>query len=161
MGYLCVIGLPACTERGESTNQAKSQSDIEAIKAVMTEYVSGYESRDPSRFLEVFTKDAVRMQPNGPAIVGSKAIRDYYEEWFEKESLDVKLTSNEIRVSGDWAFAWGSYEAKVTSISDGASRTDLGKWLNVFKRGDDGSWRFYRNIWNSDLPISVGESLLE
>ncbi len=161
-GYFCLIGLPACSRPDESAaNETSSAADVEAIKAVMSEYVSGYESRDPDRFGDVFTEDAVRMPPNGAAVVGSKRIRSYYEEWFQRESLDVTLAPSEIQVSGDWAFAWGSYEATVTSIADGTSRTDTGKWLNVFMRGDDGSWKFHRNIWNSDVPVAAGERRLE
>ena len=160
-GYFGLIGLSACGGQDRSANETNSGADVEAIKAVMNEYVAGYESRNPDQFLTVFTEDAVRMQPNGSAVVGSASIRDYYEEWFQRESLDVTLAPSEIQVAGDWAFAWGGYRATVTSIADGTSRTDTGKWLNVFKRGDDGAWKFHRNIWNSDLPLPASESPAE
>lgn len=118
----------------------------------MAEYVSGYASKDVESFVKVFTKDAVRMPPNAPAVVGSEAIRAYYEQWFEEESLDVTVTPQEVHVAGDWAVAWGTYEATVTSTTDEMVRADRGKWVNVFKQGADGSWKFHRNIWNSDMP---------
>ena len=40
-----------------------------------------------------------------------RAFESYYEEWFQRESLDVTLAPSEIQVAGDWAFAWGSYKS--------------------------------------------------
>jgi len=149
---ICVVAM-ACT----ASEKSKSEADVRAIEALMAKYVSGYESKDVENFVNVFTEDAMRMPPNGSTIVGREGIRAYYDEWFKKESLDVSVTPSEIHVWGDSAVAWGTYEATVTSTTDGTSKEDRGKWVNVFKRGADGSWRFHRNIWNSDMPLASQE----
>ncbi len=154
LGFCVVLlGMMGCTPREDFAVDERSEADVEAIKALMAKYVSGYASKDVDNFVNVFTEDAVRMPPNGPAIVGSEGIRSYYEDWFETETLDVKVAPTEIQVADDWAVAWGSYEATVTSVKDQTLNEDRGKWINVFKRGADGTWKFHRNIWNSDKPL--------
>ena len=154
---LILVLAMACEADDESLTGAKGEQEVEAIKALMEDYVSGYESQDPDNFEKVFTSDAVRMPPNAPSIVGSRAIRTYYREWFERETLDVVVVPSEIQVAGEWAYAWGTYEAKVTLAGNGDSKQDDGKWLNIYKKGEDGAWRFHRNIWNSNLPFSAGQ----
>lgn len=158
---LCMLSLGvACRSRGDDSVGQDPESEKAAIEALMAKYVSGYESQDVESFVSVFADDAVRMPPNGPVVRGGEAIRNYYQDWFEKESLDVKLEPVEIKVAGDWAYAWGNYVATVTSAETEDSRTDRGKWLNIYSKGADGNWRFHRNIWNSDLPVvSEGESI--
>jgi uncharacterized protein (TIGR02246 family) len=147
-----------CRTQPETTAGEDLEIELEAIKSLMAEYVSGYESKDVDNFVKVFTKDAIRMPPNGLAVVGSQGIRSYYEEWFQEETLDVAVIPKEIEVAGDWAYAWGTYEASVTPSDGQGSRTDRGKFLNIYRKGADGSWRFHRNIWNSDLPIPTDQN---
>jgi len=149
--------LSACSASEDSNPKTTNADAVEAVKATMAKYVSGYESKDVETCVEVFTEDAIRMPPNGPAIFGSDGIRSYYQEWFESESLDVVVLPKEIEVAGNWAFAWGTYSAVVTTTSSGDQREDEGKWINVFKKGADGIWRFHRNIWNSDKPLPVND----
>jgi len=157
--FLAMCFLLACSSgpSGQTPVDSTAAIDEEAIRDLMNRYVSGYESEDVETFVSVFAEDAVRMQPNGPAIVGSDQIRAYYENWFTESSLDVVVTPDQIELLGDRAVAWGTYTAKVTSKTDGTESQDRGKWINVFVKGTDGGWRFYRNIWNSDLPLSDDE----
>jgi uncharacterized protein (TIGR02246 family) len=149
--------MMACSASESAGANPRLESEISAIEALMENYVSGYQSKDVDSFVNVFTADAIRMPPNGTAIVGSDKVRAYYEDWFAKESLDVVVTPREIQVVGDWAYAWGTYESSVTLTENEATRADRGKFLNIYKKGADGSWRFHRNIWNSDLPVSTGD----
>jgi uncharacterized protein (TIGR02246 family) len=151
--FLFQAFMVACTAPDTKVPAINSPSEIRAIEALMEKYVSGYESQDVDSFVDVFTSDAVRMPPNGSVIAGVEQIRAYYEDWFARETLDVMVTPTEIQVAGDWAYAWGTYDAKVTLADDQGTRTDQGKFLNIYKKGSDGQWRFHRNIWNSDLPV--------
>jgi uncharacterized protein (TIGR02246 family) len=152
---LVIVLAMACRVQNDTAAGANSETEVEAIKAVIADYVSGYESRDVENFVKVFTRDAVRMPPNSPSVVGSEGIRAYYEKWFEHQSLDVAIVPTEIHVAGGWAYAYGTYEATVILGDNEGSSKDYGKWLNIYKKGVDGAWKFHRNIWNSDLPVST------
>ena len=156
--FLVLTLALACTSSVDTAIETDPEVEVKAIEDLMAKYVSGYESKDVDSFAAVFTDDAVRMPPNGLVVVGGDGIRKYYKDWFEKESLDVTVIPTEIQVAGNWAYAWGTYEATVTLAETGDTRADRGKFLNIYRKDADGAWRFHRNMWNSDLPVSVDQT---
>ncbi len=62
---------------------------------------------------------------------------------------DVVLTTLEVADHGDLATEVGSLTATVPG-EDGNKVSIAGKFIVLWKRGDDGTWRFHRDIWNFD-----------
>jgi len=88
-----------------------------------------------------------------PALRGKPAIA---EEWkhilaipaFHNQS---KLEGVEIAQAGDLAYTWGSYRSRLMG-EDGKITTEPGKWLTVWKKQPDGSWRIAVDTYNTDIP---------
>lgn len=60
----------------------------------------------------------------------------------------MKLNMADISGGGDIYAATGTYE-----MTDADNKTiDKGKYISVWKR-DNGSWKIYRDIWNSSMPM--------
>ncbi len=55
--------------------------------------------------------------------------------------------------SGDMAFVQGTYTASMKG-PDGKAVSDTGKYLEVWKKQADGSWKAVEDIWNSDMPMT-------
>ena len=54
--------------------------------------------------------------------------------------------------SGDQAVARGTYAATVTP-KDGSEEIFIdGKYMTLLKRQPDGSWKIFRDIYNSNMP---------
>src|SRR5580700_3894369 len=53
-------------------------------------------------------------------------------------------------VRGDWAFERYTYKSTDTDKKTGAVTTDIGKGINIFRRGNDGHWRVAIDGWSSD-----------
>ena len=62
-----------------------------------------------------------------------------------------KLTTNSVDVGGDYAIETGNYELTATP-KGGKPVTEKGKYITVWKKQADGSWKIYRDIANSDSP---------
>lgn len=60
----------------------------------------------------------------------------------------MEISPVETVVMGDWAFSRGTYTADLTSGGN-AVHVD-GKFMTIFRRQDDGSWKIYRDIFNSN-----------
>lgn len=58
---------------------------------------------------------------------------------------NAKLTTTEVLGSNDLVVETGTYE-----MSDGTKAVDRGKYIVVWKQ-ENGRWRIYRDIWNSDM----------
>ncbi|MEP7072483.1 MAG: hypothetical protein ABI839_08855 [Verrucomicrobiota bacterium] len=60
----------------------------------------------------------------------------------------------EVAKSGYLACVSGTYEETMTDAS-GKPAKDRGKYVEIFKKQADGTWKAILGIWNSDLPASA------
>lgn len=60
----------------------------------------------------------------------------------------LTLTSTEVFGSGDLVVELGNYE-----MSDGTKTMDSGKYVVVWKK-ENGKYKMYRDIWNSNMPAT-------
>ena len=66
----------------------------------------------------------------------------------EKYSAEIEKTIEEIVIMGDWAFERGNEVSKITTRSSGDVKVVHGKYINIFQKQWDGSWKIARRIRN-------------
>lgn len=93
----------------------------------------------------LYTPDAVRYPPGGPPISGRDAIVAAFPQ-FADYRAEIKLGGSEM--SGDMISSWGTYALYAKSAEEGAGPVQTGPWMNVAKKGEDGTWKITRDIWN-------------
>ena len=91
------------------------------------------------------------MFPNEPAFKGMDAIKQVLAPMMQDPSFALSFKADKIEVSGGLAYSQGSLSL-TTTARDGKPFTDTGKFVTVWKKQDDGSWKVLENIFNSDLP---------
>ncbi len=60
-------------------------------------------------------------------------------ERFSKPPASMEIMSEEVVVTDDWAFSRGTF-----TVNDAVE----GKFLTIFRRQEDGSWRIYRDSFS-------------
>jgi ketosteroid isomerase-like protein len=103
---------------------------------------------------QLWTSDAVRMEPGGPAEVGRAAItaEDKKEEAHRRKGAAVLAYEPricDVEVVGDRAIEWGYFRYVYRMRAGGTRRVFVGKLLRILKRQSDGSWKFSHVILNS------------
>ena len=90
------------------------------------------------------------MPPGAPA--RSKAVLDEVvpNAFASGEVLSMNIYPEEINVAESWAYARGTYDSE-REVEGQAVRVE-GKFLTIFKRQPDGTWRIYRDCFNSNVP---------
>ena len=132
--------------------EAPSQAeDVAAIKSGVEQYVAVV--GDASASVALFTDDGVLMPPNEPAVIGKEAMLSYNQAFWGQFTEELTLSPEEVEVAGDWAFARGTAAVTYTPKAGGQPTEDTGKWLQIWRRGADGSWKLAHDIWNSDQPL--------
>lgn len=63
----------------------------------------------------------------------------------------MRLTSVEIGSDGDLAYHFGKLESDVETKQ--GNRRVAGKYVDIYKRGDDGVWKIHLTIYNMDAPM--------
>ena len=106
---------------------------------------------DAAAHSAMYTSDAIVMMQNTPAAKGSDAIRQHIAGMYGAVDVkDAKFTTEDLEVIGDVAIETGSYSMTVTPTG-AKPMQDKGKYLTVWKRQADGSWKIHRDISNTDL----------
>jgi len=136
-----------------ASNSNSNVSDLASIAVLHQQDVAATLSRNPRALANLWTDDAVRMQPGGPGEVGRRAI---YIDDSTQHSLSPRTqilryepVIRNVQIVGDWAIEWGHFEGAYKRFPADSLRTIRGNLLRVLQRQSDGSWRFARVMWNS------------
>lgn len=125
--------------------------DAAAIKSVEAAWVKAGNNVD--QFMTFYAEDAVVLAPNEPAAVGKEAIRKILGPMLGSPGFTLNFQSTKVEVarSGDLAYSQGTYEMTMNDPK-GKPMTDKGKFVTVWKKQADGSWKAIQDMISSDLP---------
>jgi ketosteroid isomerase-like protein len=143
-----VILLAGCSGNPASSPEKTSVRAIES--AAHGGYVTAINSNDVNTLMSDLTDDIVYQAPGAPEVVGKPAVKTWVSSYFGAYRTRWEKTSIAFTVSGDWAFERYTYKSTDTDKKTGAVTTDVGKGINVFRRGSDGRWRVAIDGWSSD-----------
>lgn len=145
---LAVVGVaPAADTKIE---QALRDLDAQWSKAAV--------AKDLDKTVSYYATDAVVMPPNAPSATTKEAIRSAWKEMLTSPGAAISWQTTRVVVatSGDLACVSGTYEETIADAS-GKTVKDNGKYVEIFKKQTDGTWKVIVDIWNSDLPTEPAE----
>ena len=130
-----------------------SVADERAIRVAEIEWAKAAAAKNIERTLSFYADDASMFAPNAPIATGKQAIRAVWAPEFTNVGFAIHWQTTKIDVSraGDLAYTHGSYDFTLNDAR-GKPVTDRGKYVVVWKKKPDGTWRAVADIWNSDLP---------
>jgi ketosteroid isomerase-like protein len=126
----------------------------QTLRKLDAEWSAAAAAKDVDKTVSYYSSDAIVLPPNTKAATTKAAIR---KQW--KGDLDSmisgswKATRVEVAKSGDMAYVSGTYKWTSKDAS-GKTVNDHGKYLEVFEKQADGSWKCGADCWNSDLPVA-------
>ena len=97
----------------------------------------------------MFARNAKVMPPESEPVVGREAISKITAEYiasgiseFKEESTDFYGNDDVLVDQGNYLVVYGKGKTK-----------EVGKYLNVWRK-EDGVWKIYANIWNTNAPAT-------
>ncbi len=144
----CVLVSTACAP-------APAPVDTAALAAQLTQLDDAWSQaaglRNADSVASFYATDAVAYPPNMPAAVGQAAARDVWAGGFADSTYAISWTTTAARVaaSGDMGFTAGTYQESYRG-ADGNPVTMTGKYLCVWAKQADGSWKATHDMWNAD-----------
>lgn len=127
-------------------------ADQTAIQHVLDRYTATIDAGDLNAWMGLWAAGGVQMPPATAMRNGLDAIRAGMAPALTKNKDDIHIHTLEITVAGDLGYARGVYTLDVTPLDGSATAHVDGKFLTVFRRQTDGSWKIYRDIFNSNVP---------
>lgn len=140
----------------EMKAQQAAAFDMEAAKKAITArnnlFMDLFSKGDSIGLANLYTKDAKFMGANSESAVGRSTIQSAFAGFINAGISKIELKTNEL---------WGDQNMLVSEdqwklfIKDG-TEVDRGKAIVVWKK-EDGEWKLFRDIINSDLPVPTSK----
>ena len=144
---LMVLSLASGYGQGSANLAAVRQ----AIDLQNQRFAKAYNSHDAAGVAAVYTADATTLPPYSKMLQGRAAIRESNQKEFTAGLKDLRLSTVSLEVHDDFAYEIGKYSITLPP-SDGKVMKDSGKYLVIWQKQGDGSWKIYMDIWNSSMP---------
>ena len=129
------------------------EEDMDAVmEAIWSEYTASIGEGDIERWVEVWVEDGIQLPPGEAAVVGKDNILARNSAVFEPFDVSMSITNEEVIAEGNWAYARGVYEATLTPKAGGEDIQVDGKYVTILQKQPDGTWKIYRDIFNSNVP---------
>ena len=140
------LSLMACTQQAPKQQDAIGQ--VRAADAAVSRAVT---AKNLDAIMAHYADDAVLLPTAEPMIEGKAAIREEWEHILAIPNFSSKTTMREAEMSGDLAYTYGSYSARMMG-EDGKPVDEPGKYVSIWRRGADGKWRIVVDTYNTDVP---------
>ena len=148
MGVILLLAGPATPGKAADLEDFRA-----AVRDTFDRYSAAVNAENTCLWITLWDENGIKMGPGAPAIVGKAAIDKKVRP--KHQALDFEnMTINleEVQVADDWGFARGTYSVSVTPKAGGDTAFVDGKYLTIFKRQRDGSWKIFRDCYNSNVP---------
>ena len=131
-------------------------ADEQTIRDLDAQWSAAAGAKDLDKTVSYYAEGAIVMPPNAPAATTKESIRSAWKEMLTTPGAAIswKTTRVEVAKAEDIACVNGTYEETMIDAS-GKPVKDRGKYVEVFKKQADGTWKVIIDIWNSDLPLSA------
>jgi ketosteroid isomerase-like protein len=130
----------------------------QALRDLDAKWSAAAGAKDLDKTVSFYSNDAIVMPPNASAATTQETIRKIWQDLLASPGLVIswKATKVEVAKSGDLACLSGTYELIMNDLS-GKPVNDRGKYVEVWQKQADGTWKVVADIWNSDLPVAAAE----
>jgi len=155
--FASMVLLAAC-QSGDSMPTELTAVEIEAILAVSDALVEADNAGDWDAVAALHTQDAILLPPNGPVVTGRSAIRGFFASLPPIKSFELEV--DEVAGRGDLAYVRGTY-SMVLAPPGSEPILDTGKYIEIRRKQEDGSWLLSRDIFNSSLPATGSHNVGE
>jgi uncharacterized protein (TIGR02246 family) len=130
-------------------------ADLQAVKDVEAAWVKDAAAKDPDKWASYFTDDGSGLYPGSPTLNGKAAIKAAMTPFLSDPNFSLTFQSTRAMASkgGDMVYSQGTYTMTMTDPKTKKAMTDKGKYLTVYMKQPDGSWKAVADTFNSDSTM--------
>lgn len=155
--FITIVTAGALFIQGCGSNASCALTDDErAAISSQHEKATGPVTDDPMHadwkaFAEAhYTEDAVLYPPNGPEVSGRDAIEAYMATWPPLTKFHVE----DVKMDGTKEVTYILYSYDIgMQINDTTAVNETGRGIELWRKLDDGSWRCFADVWNTNMPL--------
>jgi ketosteroid isomerase-like protein len=147
---LVFLVVSAGTAFGQESGKAEY-----ALAAADAAWMKVYHAKDLAKSVAFCDEHASMLVPNAPIATGKDAITKAITSDFAHDDITWHVKKVGVARSGELGYTSGTSEMTSKDAS-GKTMSDHGKYLTVWKKQADGTWKVLFDMFNSDLPAVPG-----
>jgi uncharacterized protein (TIGR02246 family) len=147
------LALGGCAAQHASTSgRARGADAVRAqIERNAAQFAETFNRGDVASLATMYDTAAVVLAPNAPVMRGRQNIEALWSGARQQGFKTLSLAVQSVELLGDHAIELGNYTLVIQPAGQ-AEMTDRGKYMVVWRRQADGSWKLYRDMFNTSMP---------
>jgi len=123
-------------------------------------WVETAKTHDFDKLASILCDDIVLMPPNDTSLYGKGEVIEWFKEYFANFNIaNLTPTERDVFIAGDDVAIENWTYMVAIKPTDGSERIrDDGRFLTIWRKQNDSSWKISHSIWNSIRPIGSGTS---
>ncbi len=152
--FALTVILAGCKQAAPPPAPDTHDADVKAIRDLETAQVQAFNAKDVDKLVAFYADDASLFPPGAPAVNGMAAIKAAEKPLLADKNFSLTSATDKVDVakSGDLGYTQGAYTATFTDTKTKRVLTVKGKYVTVYKKQADGSWKIVADINNEDAP---------
>ncbi len=136
-------------EQEESKEVMALAQERQSIAEANIKFGEAIRSGDATALASLYTEDTRLLEPMGGLIQGREGVEAYWARAFQMGIKEIVLTTVDIMNMDDMICEFG--KAYLTIKPEGQDEIkDVGRYLVIWKKAADGTWKMYVDIMLSD-----------
>jgi uncharacterized protein (TIGR02246 family) len=155
IGCLALVALTTGCSTAPAPAPDTRAADVQAVKDVEAAWIKDSAGKDVDKWVGYFAEDGSGLYPGSGILNGKAAIKAAMTPYFADPNFALNFQSTRVMASkgGDMVYVQGTYTMTVTNPKTKKPVTDKGKYLTIYAKQADGSWKAVADTFNSDSPM--------
>ena len=141
---------------GRSQTPAPAESDVSSLRKAQEAAIEAFVSRNADRMVSAYSADASLMFSNSPILQGEN-LRTAIRALAADPNFSIQFTTDRVEVakSGEIGYTRGTYTMTMSDRDGKKVLREKGKYVTIYSRQADGSWKMMEDISNADAPATL------
>ena len=148
------VALPALLTSCANSTPDTHDADVAALKDTEAAWVKDAATKDVDKWVAHYTDDASVLLPATPLLTGKAAISGALKPMMSDPNFAVTFGATKVDVakSGELGYTQGTYSLTGSNPKTKAPEIEKGKYLTVYRKQADGSWKAVEDTFMADAP---------
>jgi uncharacterized protein (TIGR02246 family) len=149
-----LLSLVGCTEAPPPPAPDTREADAKAIREGEVAWNQDWAAKDLDKIVSHYADDANLEVPEMAIVSGKDAMRATLKGLLMDPNVSLTFATAQVEVAkgGDLAYSRGTYTMTQSDPKTKKPVAEKGKYVTVYRKGTDGSWKAIQDINNADAP---------
>jgi uncharacterized protein (TIGR02246 family) len=128
-------------------NNQNEKANMNQLLSVISENDNAWNNLNVEKIVGMFAEDGLLLNDNAEIIKGKEAIRKAFEMAQKFEKIEFKRDKVDIELKGNIAYEIVN-QVVTYKLTDTEPQTELNKYIHIWEKQKDGSWRVLLDMNN-------------